>query len=163
MFETSGGSAVLPQTTTNRTQSGSGKKFTGKGWSILVTCSPAHTYGTYPVLIPASKHNLKTESIEWYKEDHAFLWSYYSAPRPPPSPLSHQQVVPLSQSSSVSPVGLTDGRGGKGMGEEPNHQIIRLRESLALRKSFNTLDGNYSHLYVWKVTVSLSIGIMVSR
>ncbi len=36
----------------------------------------------------------------------------------PPSPLSHQQLVSLSQSSCVSPVELTDGRGGR---EEGGH------------------------------------------
>jgi hypothetical protein len=40
--------------------------------------------------------------------------------------LSRQQVVSLSQSSCVStPVELTDGRGGEGVGEEQNHTIAR--------------------------------------
>ncbi len=42
--------------------------------------------------------------------------SYYSAPHPPPSPPpTQQQIVSLSQSSYMSPVELTDGRGdGRG-------------------------------------------------
>jgi hypothetical protein len=38
-----------------------------------------------------------------------------------PDPLSRQQVVSLSQSSIVSPVELSDGRGGEGVGEEQNY------------------------------------------
>jgi hypothetical protein len=48
--------------------------------------------------------------------------------------LFQQQIVSLSQSSCVSPVELSDGRGEKGVS-----QIIRPRESLALYTSFNTL------------------------
>ncbi len=45
----------------------------------------------------------------------------------PPLPvLSRQQVVSLSQSSRVSPVELTDGRGGQGLDEEPNHATARM-------------------------------------
>jgi hypothetical protein len=39
------------------------------------------------------------ESIEGFIEDQAFLRSYDSAPRQPPSPLSRQQVASLSHSS----------------------------------------------------------------
>jgi hypothetical protein len=48
------------------------------------------------------------------------LRSYDSDPRLPPSPLSRQQVVSLSQSSCVSPVELTNGRevGGDELGAE---------------------------------------------
>ncbi len=49
---------------------------------------------------------------------HRVSPSYDSAPRPPPSSLSRQQVASLSQSSSVSKAELTDRR-GEGMGEEP--------------------------------------------
>ncbi len=56
---------------------------------------------------------------------------------PPPSSLSRQQVVSLSQPSCFSTVELTDKRGGdEGMGKEPN---IRRRDSLILYKSCNTL------------------------
>jgi hypothetical protein len=40
----------------------------------------------------------------------------------PPCLHSRQQVVYLSQSSYVSPVGITE---GKGVGEEPNHSTAR--------------------------------------
>jgi hypothetical protein len=50
--------------------------------------------------------------IEWLLENQAFLRSYDSAPRPPLPHLHRQQLVSLSQSSCVSPVQLTDGRGG---------------------------------------------------
>jgi hypothetical protein len=56
-----------------------------------------------------------------FLETQAFLRSYVPAPRPLSSPLSRQQVVSLSQASCVSPVELTDGRGGEGVGDEPNH------------------------------------------
>ncbi len=52
------------------------------------------------------------ESIEWL---------YGSVPRPPPYPLSLQQVASLSQSSCESPVEVTGGerrRGGGGRGAE---------------------------------------------
>ncbi len=55
---------------------------------------------------------------------------------PTPSPLSRQQVVSLSQSSCVSPIELTDGRGGRGWGRSQN---IRKRECLILYKSFNSI------------------------
>jgi hypothetical protein len=50
-------------------------------------------------------------------EDQAFPLSYDLAPRPAPFPLSRQQAFLFSQSSCVSPVDLTDGRGGGGCGE----------------------------------------------
>ncbi len=68
-----------------------------------------------------------SESIEWFKEDQAFLMSYVSAP----IPVSRQQLVSLSQSFCVSPVDLTQEggpRGGEcdeGMGEEQNHKTAR--------------------------------------
>ncbi len=46
-----------------------------------------------------------------------------SAPSPHPSPLSRQQLVSLSQSSCVWPIGLTEWRGGGGV--EPNHTTAR--------------------------------------
>ncbi len=74
-----------------------------------------------------------SKSIEWFIEDQAISPSYDLAPQPPSSlPLSYQQLV----SSCVSAVELTDGRGGSGWGRS---QIIRMRESLVLYKSFNTL------------------------
>jgi hypothetical protein len=63
-------------------------------------------------------------------EDQSSFRSYNSAPRPPHPPLSRQQVISLYQSSCVSPVQLTDGRGGgRGGGRS---QIIQSRGSLAL-------------------------------
>jgi hypothetical protein len=47
-----------------------------------------------------------------------------------------QHVVSLPQSSCVSPVNLTDGRGGGGGGRS---QIIQRRESLAFCNTLNTL------------------------
>jgi hypothetical protein len=49
-------------------------------------------------------------------EDQALSSSYDWAPYPTPFILSLQQVVSLCQSSCVSPVELTDGRGGGGGG-----------------------------------------------
>jgi hypothetical protein len=67
---------------------------------------------------------LCAKSIESFIEDQAFPPSYDltipSPPHPPPP-------VSLSQSSRVSPVGLTDGT-GEGIGEMGKPQIIRQRE-----------------------------------
>jgi hypothetical protein len=57
--------------------------------------------------------------------------------------LSWQQVVSVSQSPCVSPVELTDGRGGEGVCG--GSQIIRPRESLALYKSLYTLHTGYGN------------------
>ncbi len=79
----------------------------------------------YPV---AAKPEDVPESIEWFKIDRAFLRSYDSAPHPlppPPIPWLREQVVFLSQSFGVLPLEFTD---GGGVGEEPNHHIIRPRE-----------------------------------
>ncbi len=74
-------------------------------------------------------------------ESEVFLRSYDLAPRPHPlpPPLSprQQKLYSLSQSSSVSPVKLSEGRwgGGEGVGEEPNNRTVR---KPAIYKSFNT-------------------------
>jgi hypothetical protein len=71
---------------------------------------------------------------------------------PPPSPLSRQQIVSLSQSSYVSPaVELTDGKGGGG--REGKDQIIRRGEILVLYKLFNTIwyfISLHQHLQIGK-------------
>jgi hypothetical protein len=86
-----------------------------------------------------SKFTFFSESIEWFIEDKAFLRSYDLAPSP--SPLSHQLVVYLHQSSSVSPpTELIDGRvGEEGSGEELNHTIARKPGPLYIYKLFKTL------------------------
>jgi hypothetical protein len=53
---------------------------------------------------------------DWLIYRGAFLLSYDSAPRTPPSPLSRQEIVSFSKSSFVSPVQFIDGRGGGGGG-----------------------------------------------
>jgi hypothetical protein len=79
--------------------------------------SPRSFLTRFSMLIDSSQSGAdQTESIEWFIEDQAFLLSYDSAPRPLPPPLSCQQLVFLSQSSSVSPVELTAGEGGGGGG-----------------------------------------------
>ncbi len=60
-----------------------------------------------------------SESIIKYQ---AFSPSYDLGPPPPPC---RQQVISHSQSSCVSPVELTDGRGGGGVREELNHATTR--------------------------------------
>ncbi len=66
------------------------------------------------------------ESIDLFIEDQAFLWPYDSAPHPPPTHLSSQQVVYLSQYSCVSPTEFTDGRGGwEVVGGKPNQTMAR--------------------------------------
>ncbi len=91
------------------------KKWTKKPETVCKTLPLRHRNGGQsPSLNVTVK--LRTESIEWSIEDQAFSQSHYFAP-PPPFPLSHQQVVSLSQSSSVSPVELTDRRVGERNGE----------------------------------------------
>jgi hypothetical protein len=72
---------------------------------------------------------------------------------PHPLRLSLQQVVSLSQSSCVSLVKLTEGKGG-GVGEAPNNIM---RESLVLYKSFNTLCSTVSDVAGIKPIITLSI------
>ncbi len=76
--------------------------------------------------------------IGWFIENQAFTRLYDSASRLPPFPLS-MKVVSHSLSSFVSPVKLTDERGG-GRGWARS-KIVRPRVSLVLYKSFNTLWG----------------------
>jgi hypothetical protein len=59
------------------------------------------------------------ESIEGFIENQAFLRSYDLTPRPPPSPFPVTELF-LFLSLIVPPVDLADGRGGQGVGEEPN-------------------------------------------
>jgi hypothetical protein len=54
----------------------------------------------------------RREYLRIYRGPEAFFRSSGSAPRPTPPPLSRQQLVSHCQSSCVSPVELTDGRGG---------------------------------------------------
>ncbi len=63
-------------------------------------------------------------------ENQSFSTSYDLAP----SPLSRQQVDFFSQSSCVSPVELTDGRGRRGKG--PNHRVYRVPECLSFRRNW---------------------------
>jgi hypothetical protein len=80
---------------------------------------------------------LTPEKTERFIETQAFLRSCDdSAPRPsPPSPLSRQQIVSLSQFSCVSPIW-----GGGGVeGAVKCSRIIRPQKSLALYKLFNPL------------------------
>ncbi len=64
------------------------------------------------------------DSIEWFIEAQAFLRSYDSI-----CLLAHPPF-PSSQSSAMLPVEFYDGRGGEGVGEEPNHTIARKPWSL---------------------------------
>ncbi len=64
-----------------------------------------------------------SESIERFLEGQAFLRTYAFVF--PPSNLSRQQFISLSQSSCMSPVDLTDGRSGGGDGRETNHTTTR--------------------------------------
>jgi hypothetical protein len=78
--------------------------------------------------------------------------SHDSAPRLPPFPT----LVSLCQSSCVSPVDLIDGRGGTGWARS---QILRLRESLDLYKSYNnTLWLGYGVVGVAAVRPDIACG-----
>jgi hypothetical protein len=75
------------------------------------------------------------ENVKRFIEDLAFLLSYDSAPRPPLTTPPPACCLPFSV-FCVSPVELTNGRGGGGgCGTWVRNQIIRPRESLALYKS----------------------------
>jgi hypothetical protein len=146
------------------------QKFTD--WSLLlknrlrVCCTVVEK--VWERMIPALLR-LSPESIEWFIEDQAFLRSYDSAPRPPHyllSPVSRQQVASLSQSSCVSPVELTDGKGGE---RGWAWSWIKLpQESLDLYKSFITLwivpntcclgGGGWSYLAVLLKVLELPVG-----
>ncbi len=84
------------------------------------TLKNIHSYTPTPTSCPPSPRwadrYTHTESVERFIEDQAFLRSYDSAPRPPPSPFSHQQVVSLSQSSCVTGQAYWRGGGGGGWG-----------------------------------------------
>ncbi len=69
-----------------------------------------------------------SESVDSFIEDQAVWPSYDLAP---PPPFSCQQVIYFSQSSCLSSVEFTDGRGRRGRGKS---QIIRRRESLVFYK-----------------------------
>jgi hypothetical protein len=68
------------------------------------------------------RQEFKLDNIELFMEDQAFSLSYELAPNPPPPLLFRQEIVPLSQSTCVSPVELTDkgggGRGAKSYGSD---------------------------------------------
>ncbi len=103
------------------------------GWASTLTHSVPHLFPNWvrdehlaPVLCAGGGCVCVcvSESIECI-EDQAFLRSYYSAPRPPPSSLFRWKLVSLSHSACMSPGQLTEGRGGQGEGEEPNHTTTR--------------------------------------
>ncbi len=100
------------------------------------------------------KSSLSREHWMIYRGQGFPLRSYDLAPCPPPSPLSRQQPVSLSQSSCVSLVELTEGKGGElGVGEQPirttapsiNHSIL----SAGLPMSSKYLL-QYGSDYLWK-------------
>ncbi len=72
------------------------------------------------------QHSL-SESIKGSIEDHAFSLSYDLAPRSP-SPVSKLNQV--TQRKTEKERQLADKRGGKGVGEEPNHTIERKSDPL---------------------------------
>ncbi len=63
--------------------------------------------------------------VQLYKEAQITYRLYDSAPHPPHS---RQQVVPLFQSSYVSPVELIGGGGG----QEPNHKTTRINPNFSI-------------------------------
>ncbi len=80
-----------------------------------IHCCPYYFWSTsklWPWPLYLCTRLLIPETIKWFIEDQALSTSYDSAP-PPPSPISRQLAVSLSESSCVSPVELTDGRWGK--------------------------------------------------
>ncbi len=90
--------------------------------------------------------------IEWFIEGQAFLRSYKLAPPPPILPYIIK-IVSLSQFSCVSPVELTDGRGG-GRG------VLRPQEILSLYKTFNTLCSDLWFL-IAAFPLHLGVGMLL--
>jgi hypothetical protein len=85
------------------------------------------------------------ESIEWFVADQAFLWSYDSAPRPPPSlSLSRQQVFHLSQSSCVLPVELIGERGGGRGAKSFDHMKALPSRQLIIQHSARLCNVQYA-------------------
>jgi hypothetical protein len=82
------------------------------------------------------------------------LW-FGSTPAPPP--LSQQQIPSLSQSSCVSPVHLTDGRGGGGeeAGVEPSHTTGRMKTWASINRSILS-DSHHSEIIHWGIIRILS-------
>ncbi len=79
------------------------------GWLWIVACIAFVPY--------FYSGGIKAESIKGFIEDQAFSPSYDLAPASP----SHVSTVSLSQSSCVSPVELSDGRGGGGSGRSQSY------------------------------------------
>jgi len=78
-----------------------------------------------------------SESIEALIEGQFFFQAVDSAPRPP-SPISRQSAGPATHRKTEKERQLADGRGGKGVGVEPNHTTARKPGPL---KIFNPLCG----------------------
>jgi hypothetical protein len=115
-------------------------------FSVLCLCN-AHCYNLPPSVLPmhwqTSKNSNRSQiNFFFLAVLNDLCRTRLSCSRlsssPTPSPLlPRQQLVSLSQSSCVSPVELTDGRGGeKGWMWS---RSMRPQESLALYKAFNTL------------------------
>ncbi len=86
------------------------------------------------------------KSIELFIEDQTFSPSYNLVPSVPLPPLSREQLISVSQSSFVSLVELTGERGGKAVGEEPNHMPAKKPGPLK----------NHSKLWSWWIQWSLA-------
>jgi hypothetical protein len=74
-------------------------------------------------LLNTIKQELLSDSIEPFKEYQDSSPTFGSSPTP--IPLSLHQVISLSESSCMSPFELTDRKGGRRAGEEPNQTTAR--------------------------------------
>jgi hypothetical protein len=104
-------------------QGGMGKSQNVRRQESLVLYNSLNILCVNPLCLrkQSTSSTLSAGSIECFIEDQAFLRWYNSGLRSPPAPLFHQQFVSLFLSLYVSPVKLTDGRVGEGLGEQLNH------------------------------------------
>jgi hypothetical protein len=82
------------------------------------------------------------------------LASYNLAPPPSPLPVPRQQVYSFSPSSCVSPVELTDGRGGEEVEEEPNPTTARKPGLLYIIQY--SLKKNMKYMYTGHLSNTLA-------
>ncbi len=102
----------------------------------------------------------KTESIKWCIEDQA-SWPSYDLATPPPLPPSPVRKLPLFLSLPMCRrSSLLMEEGGTGWGRS---QIIGLRESMVLYKSFKTLSCKICPVDFTRYTVSLAVSMKKSE
>jgi hypothetical protein len=68
------------------------------------------------------EEGVQKESIEWFIEDQDFLPSFGSSPTHFPLLLPQSRLT--THRKTKKEIKLAGGRGGRGVGEEPNHTTV---------------------------------------